>query len=66
MVMLMEPSVPGVAPFGNTNEGGLYGAGRFSYSTQLTASGPVDATVTTASWSDLDFDSSYSASACRW
>jgi hypothetical protein len=50
-------------PFGNTNSGGLYGAGRFSYSTQLTASGPVDATVTTASWSDLDFDSSYSASA---
>ena len=50
-------------PFGNTNTGGLYGSGRFSYSTQLTASGPVDASVSTASWSDLDFDSTYSASA---
>ena len=48
--------------FGNTNSGGLYGAGRFSYSINDTAS---VATVTTASadWSDLNFDSSYSASA---
>ena len=50
-------------PFGNTNSGGLYGNGRFSYSTQLTASGEVAASVSTASWSDLDFDSTYSASA---
>jgi|TARA_B100000287_G_scaffold212330_1_gene200468 hypothetical protein len=49
-------------PFGNTNSGGLYGAGRFSYSTQMTSS-TVSATVLTASWSDLDFDSNFSASA---
>ena len=49
-------------PFGNTNSGGLYGAGRFGYSVNNTAS---NATATTASagWSDLLFDSDYSASA---
>ena len=50
-------------PFGNTNSGGLYGDGRFSYSTQLSSSLNIDGGITTASWSDLDFDSTYSASA---
>ena len=60
-------SVPGVAPFGNTNEGGLYGSGRFGYSINNTASvfalDATDVGIHTASWSDLDFDSTYSASA---
>ena len=29
---------PSTAPFGNTNEGGLYGAGRFGYSINNTHS----------------------------
>ena len=54
----------GNEPFGNTNTGGFYGAGRFGYSinnTQSTA-GAVG-TVATASWADLNFNSDYSASA---
>lgn len=48
----------------NDTSGGLYGAGRFSYSINTTSSvAAVTATVTTASWSDLNFDSDYSASA---
>ena len=49
-------------PFGNTNSGGLYGAGRFGYSVNNTAS---NATATTASafWSDMYYDSDFSASA---
>ena len=50
------------APFGNTNSGGLYGAGRFAYSINNTSSA-VTATQATASWSDLNFDSNFSASA---
>jgi len=50
------------APFGNTNSGGLYGAGRFAYSINNTSSA-FTATQATASWSDLNFDSDYSASA---
>jgi hypothetical protein len=42
--------------------GGLYGAGRFSYTINNTASF-LTATVATASWSDFNFDSNYSASA---
>jgi hypothetical protein len=54
------------APFGNGTEGGLYGAGRFGYSLNNTSS--IVATAggtffTDAAWSDLDFDSNYSASA---
>ena len=56
--------------FGNTNEGGLYGSGRFGYSTQQTASGvtphlagAVGAGAPEATWFDVDFDSTYSASA---
>jgi len=47
----------------NKTEGGLYGAGRFAYSINSTSSAGVTATVATASWSDLNFDSDYSASA---
>ena len=53
----------GNEPFGNTNTGGFYGAGRFGYSINNTSSADVTATVTTASWSDLNFDADYSASA---
>jgi hypothetical protein len=49
-------------PFGNTNSGGFYGAGRFGYSINNTASA-VTATTASAVWSDMDFDSDYSASA---
>jgi hypothetical protein len=49
-------------PFGNSNTGGLYGAGKYSYSINNTSS-YLSATVTTASWSDFNFDSNYSASA---
>jgi len=47
--------------FGNTNTGGLYGAGRYSYSTQLTASAGT-ATQVTASWSSSNYDGALSAS----
>ena len=54
--------------YGNTNpgetvnpNGGLYGAGRFSYSINNTSSIHT-ATVATASWTDFNFDSNYSAS----
>jgi len=50
------------APFGNTNAGGLYGAGRFGYSINNTSSA-LTATQATASWSNLNFDSDFSASA---
>ena len=54
--------------YGNTNPGanadasnGLYGAGRFAYSiNQFSAS--VTSVATTASWQDVDYDSSLSAS----
>ena len=55
--------------YGNTNPGagvdasnGLYGAGRFAYSiNQFTAS--VTATVTSASWADVQYDPTLSGSA---
>ena len=47
--------------FGNTNTGGLYGAGRYSYSTQLTAS-TATATQVTASWSASNYDGAISSS----
>ncbi len=55
----------GNAPFGNTNTGGLYGAGRFGYSINSTSSTKAALTVATASWSDLNFDSTFSASATQ-
>ena len=51
-------------PFGNTNSGGLYGAGRFGYSVNNTGSAAgATGTVAMASWADLNFNSDYSASA---
>ena len=52
----------GNAPFGNGATGGLYGAGRFSYSINDTGSAAT-ATTASATWKDLNFDSTYSASA---
>jgi hypothetical protein len=50
-------------PFSTANPaGGLYGAGRFTYSTNQTSS-VVSATVVSASWADLNYDSDLSASA---
>ena len=56
-------SVYGVTNPGATASanGGLYGAGRFSYSINNTSSFS-SATVASASWSDFNFDSNYSAS----
>jgi hypothetical protein len=48
--------------FGNLAEGGLYGAGRFGYSTNQ-FSGSASATAASASWADLNYDANYSASA---
>jgi len=47
----------------NGTVGGAYGAGRFGYSINNATASGVTVTTTTASWSDLNFDSSYSASA---
>jgi hypothetical protein len=66
------PFAVGNSLYGNTGseypfstpaaEGGLYGTGRFTYSTnQFSASG-IGVAVTTASWADLNFNSTYSAS----
>jgi len=48
--------------FGNTNTGGLYGAGRYTYSTQLTGSTGNVGTAVTASWSSSRFDGALSSS----
>jgi len=53
---------PSTAPFGNDSAGGLYGAGRFGYSINNTESIQVG-TSESADWSDMNFDSDYSASA---
>jgi len=51
------------APFGNTNAGGLYGAGRFGYSINNSQSIVAsDASSAEATWSDLDYDSAYTSS----
>jgi len=50
------------APFGNTNAGGLYGAGRFGYSIQNTSSFVAIKSVVQATWADFNYDSDYSAS----
>ena len=42
--------------------GGLYGAGRFSYSINLTSSAMAAASSGSATWADLNFNSDYSAS----
>jgi hypothetical protein len=50
-------------PFGNTNTGGFYGAGRFAYSINQTSSAGITATITTSSMAaDVNYDSNFSAS----
>lgn len=52
------------ANFGNEAAGGLYGAGRYGYSlNEFSASGIAFTAQATASWADINFDSTYSASA---
>jgi len=51
------------ANFGNTATGGLYGAGRFTYSSNQFSASAVTAVATSASLSDINYDSAYSASA---
>jgi hypothetical protein len=69
-----NPFTSGNSLYGNTGsqypfstpaaEGGLYGAGRFTYSTnQFSESiAAANSTGSVASWAELEFDSSYSAS----
>ena len=47
----------------NSTTGGLYGAGRFGYSINNTSSAASAFASASADWSDLNFDSAYSASA---
>ena len=51
----------GNTPFGNTNTGGLYGAGRFGYSINNTES-TAAFTSASANWSDLNYDGDFSGS----
>jgi hypothetical protein len=61
---LYGDSTNATAPFGNTNAGGLYGEGRFSYSINNTQSVVISASVvTTATPENFRYDSNYSASA---
>lgn len=50
------------APFGNTNKGGFYGAGRFTYSINNTSSVPGAITATTAKavLADVNYDTTVS------
>ena len=52
----------GQDPFGNTNAGGLYGAGRFSYSINNTSSVAQTSATASATYADVDYNSEYSAS----
>jgi hypothetical protein len=52
----------GVTNTATAPNGGLYGAGRWTYSTNVTDSQDVAATTTSASWADVGFDSGLSAS----
>ena len=50
-------------PFQTTGPtGGLYGAGRFGFSTNQTSSANITATVTTASWAAVNYDTTLSQS----
>ena len=54
-------------PFGNTNSGGLYGAGRFGYSINSTQSTAILTGTGSADWyADFNADSAYSASVAAW
>jgi len=68
------PFAAGNSLYGNTGseypfatpaaEGGLYGTGRFTYSTNQFSASDLEAfTVASASWADVNYDSDYSASA---
>ena len=57
----MYGTIDPAGSFGNTNTGGLYGAGRYSYSTQLTASTGTAVQIT-ASWSSSNYDGAISSS----
>jgi len=57
----MYGATGGNLPFGNTNTGGAYGAGRFGYSINNTSS-VVSVTTGSTSWATFNFDSDYSAS----
>jgi len=50
-------------PFGNTSTDGLYGAGRFGYSINNASASVTPAATASADWSDMNFDSDFSASA---
>ena len=49
-------------PFGNTDTGGAYGPGRFTYSINNTSSHVVVASSAVATYADVDYNSDYSAS----
>ena len=52
--------------FGNTNTGGLYGAGRFGYSTNEFSSSAISTILfTSASWADANFDINFSSSVAQ-
>jgi hypothetical protein len=55
------------ANFGNTSTGALYGAGRFTYSTNQFSSSLSSSTAAftsaSATWAELNFNSDFSASA---
>jgi hypothetical protein len=55
-------SVYGVTSGSGDATGGLYGTGKFTYTTNNTQSIVATATLATASWADVNFDSNYSAS----
>ena len=57
----------GNTPFGNTNTGGLYGAGRFGYSINNTSSVVAIASTSSADWfRDFNADGAYSASVANF
>jgi hypothetical protein len=65
-----DPFVTGSSMYGdvegfasNSTQGGFYGAGRFGYSINDTASVAVTHTSASAGWHDFNYDSDYSASA---
>ena len=53
------------ANFGRTNSAvnGLYGSGKYGYSVNDTTTGAVSVTATSASWTDIGYDTAISASA---
>ena len=55
-------SMYGVSDTSDAPKGGLYGAGKWTYSTNVTESQGVDCAVTSASWAEVGFDSDLSAS----